>query len=290
MALTFDDGPDGRWTPKILDILKQKHANATFFVIGENMQDAGSGAARRCREGDIVGNRTMDPTPTSAWCRRRSEAAWRLSTAQRLFAVLTGLVRHGCSGPAFLRRRRADPRRTRSTSAVIAPQLGYLVVGLRIDPDDWQREPSGLMPAPDVIVQRVVDRLAVTGQFQGQVVLLRALGGDRSQTVAALPKLIDALRARGLKLVTVDQLAGMTRAQAMPPTSRNSVELLLDRLGFGFFRYMDLHADGRCSSSPVVLGVARPFFLATLALYHRLTAGPRRADAGPDEPGRWSRC
>ena len=79
------------------------------------------------------------------------------------------------------------------------------------------------MPSPDLIVQRVMDLLAESpdpGQPPGQVILLHDAGGDRSQTVAALPRLIDALRAKGYQLVTIDQLAGMTRAQAMPPTSR----------------------------------------------------------------------
>ena len=63
-------------------------------------------------------------------------------------------------------------------------------------------------------MQKVLDRLADTSQPPGQVILLHDAGGDRSQTVAALPKLIDALRAKGLTLVTVDDLAGMTPAQA----------------------------------------------------------------------------
>ncbi len=58
VALTFDDGPDGRWTPKILDILKAKHATATFFVIGENMQGRPDLVQREVREGDVVGNHT----------------------------------------------------------------------------------------------------------------------------------------------------------------------------------------------------------------------------------------
>ena len=77
--------------------------------------------------------------------------------------------------------------------------------------------------------------------------------------MAALPKLIDALRAEGLKLVTVDQLAGMTPMQAMPPTSRSSVELWIDRLGFGFFRYTDAILRTLFITA-IVLGVARLFF------------------------------
>ncbi|HEY3800257.1 MAG TPA: glycosyltransferase, partial [Caulobacteraceae bacterium] len=110
-------------------------------------------------------------------------------------------------------------------------------------------------------------------------------GGDRSETVAALPGLIDAIRAKGYQIVTVDQLAGMSAAQAMPPTSRSSLELLVDRMGFGFFRYMDFLLTSLFITA-IVLGVARLAFLAVLALWHRLRA-PGRAppmldpDAGP---------
>jgi len=271
VALTFDDGPDGRWTPKILDILKQKHANATFFVIGENMQNRPDLVQREVREGNIVGNHTWTHPNISMVPATQSHL--ELNTTQRLLEVLTGRSTRLFRPPFFGDAEPTTPDEI--DECVIAQQLGYLVVGLRIDPDDWQREPTGLMPAPDVIVQRVMDQLAVTGQFQGQVILMHDAGGDRTQTVAALPKLIDALRAKGLKLVTVAQLAGMTPAQAMPPTSRSSVELWIDRLGFGFFRYVDFMLTTLFITA-IVLGVARLFFLATLALYHRLTA-PGRA-------------
>ncbi len=196
-----------------------------------------------------------------------------LNTTQRLFEVLTGKSMRLFRPPYFGDAEPSTPNEVEPL--LLAQKLGYLIVGLRVDPDDWQREPNGQMPSPDTIVQRVMDRLGDTGPHEGQVVLLHDAGGDRSQTVAALPKLIDAIRARGLKLVTVDELAGMTPAQAMPPTSRTSVELLLDGLGFGFFRYMDFLLTTLFVTA-IVLGVARLFFLATLALRHRLTA-PGRA-------------
>ena len=272
VALTFDDGPDGRWTPKILDILKAKHANATFFVIGENMQDRPDLVQREVREGNLVGNHTWTHPNISLVSAAQSHL--EINTTQRLFEVLTGRSTRLFRPPYF-----GDAEPTTADEldqCVIAQKLGYLVVGLRIDPDDWCRDPRcGGTPTPDIIVKRVMDRLAVTGQYQGQVILLHDAGGDRSQTVAALPKLIDTLRASGLKLVTVDDLAGMTPMQAMPPTSRTSVELWIDRLGFGFFRYVDFMLTTLFITA-IILGVARLFFLATLALRHRFTA-PGRA-------------
>jgi cellulose synthase/poly-beta-1,6-N-acetylglucosamine synthase-like glycosyltransferase/spore germination protein YaaH/peptidoglycan/xylan/chitin deacetylase (PgdA/CDA1 family) len=285
VALTFDDGPDGRWTPKILDILKAKHANATFFAIGEHMQARPDLVQREIRDGDVVGNHTwthpnisLDPPTVSNL---------ELNTTQRLFEVLTGRSMRLFRPPFF-----GDAEPTTSDEldeTLLAQNLGYMIAGLRIDPNDWQAcsaklhaicpgQADGQMPAPNLIVRRVMEQLDQSpqpGQPPGQVILLHDAGGDRSQTVAALPRLIDALRARGLTLVTVDQLAGMTSAQAMPPTSRSSVELWVDRLGFGFFRYMD-DILTTLFITAIVLGVARLLFLASLALYHRLKA-PGRA-------------
>jgi cellulose synthase/poly-beta-1,6-N-acetylglucosamine synthase-like glycosyltransferase/peptidoglycan/xylan/chitin deacetylase (PgdA/CDA1 family) len=285
VALTFDDGPDGRWTPKILDTLKAKHASATFFVIGEHMQARPDLVRREVREGSIVGGHTWTHPNIGNESETRTDL--ELNTTQRLFEVLTGKSMRLFRPPYFGDAEPSTPNEV--APLLIAQKLGYYIVGLRVDPDDWQvcaskrgaicpGQPDGQMPSPDLIVQRVMNLLQQSpepGQPAGQVVLLHDAGGDRSQTVAALPKLIDAIRARGYRLVTIDQLAGMTAAQAMPPTSRSSWELLIDSLGFGFFRYVDFLLTTLFITA-IVLGVARLFFLASLALRHRLTA-PGRA-------------
>ena len=269
VALTFDDGPDGRWTPKILKVLEQKHVNATFFVIGENMQGRPDLVQREIRDGDVVGNHTwthpnIGETPIT-------QTDLELNTTQRLFEVLTHRSMRLFRPPYFGDAEPSTPNEV--DPLLIAQQLGYYIVGLRIDPDDWQRMPSGQMPPPNLIVQRVMDRV-VDSQDPGQVILLHDAGGDRSQTVAALPLLIDQLRAKGYRLVTIDQLAGMTPAQAMPETSRSSVELWIDSLGFGFFRYVDFLLTSLFITA-IILGVARLIFLASLALVHRFTAHGR---------------
>ncbi|MEO8115950.1 MAG: glycosyltransferase, partial [Phenylobacterium sp.] len=143
---------------------------------------------------------------------------------------------------------------------------------LRIDPDDWKK------PDPSHIVNTTIARLADTVR-PGQVVLLHDSGGDRSRTVAALPALIDAIRAHGYRLVTVGQLAGMTPVEVLPPTARNSAELLLDRIGFGFFHTVEMSLRALFITA-IVLGVARLVFLAVLALAHRSRIA-RRTPAMP---------
>jgi cellulose synthase/poly-beta-1,6-N-acetylglucosamine synthase-like glycosyltransferase/peptidoglycan/xylan/chitin deacetylase (PgdA/CDA1 family) len=257
VALTFDDGPDGRWTPKILDILKEKHAPATFFVIGKNMERFPDLVAREVREGHDVGGHSWTH-PDIAYI-PVAQTAVELTATQRLFETITGRSMR-LFRPPFLGD--AEPSTPREVSRVLlAQQQGYLTVGLRVDPDDWKK------PPPQAIIDRVMARLADTSR-PGQVVLLHDSGGDRSRTIAALPELIDQIRAHGYKLVTVAQLAGMTQAQAMPPTSRSSFELMLDRLGFGFFHDVQMTLAALFITA-IALGVARLAFLAPLALAHR---------------------
>jgi cellulose synthase/poly-beta-1,6-N-acetylglucosamine synthase-like glycosyltransferase/spore germination protein YaaH/peptidoglycan/xylan/chitin deacetylase (PgdA/CDA1 family) len=264
VALTFDDGPDGRWTPKILDILKAKHASATFFVIGENMQAAPGIVEREVREGQTVGNHTW--THPNIGATPLAQTDLELNTTQRLFEVLTGRSMRLFRPPYFGDAEPSTPGEVEPL--LVAQRLGYLIVGLRIDPDDWKK------PDPILIVSRTLSRLADTGEGAGQVVLLHDSGGDRSRTVQALPVLIDALRSHGYRLVTIDRLAGMSRDDAMPTTSRSSVELWLDRIGFGFFRYLNMAMEGLFIVA-IVLGVARLAFLAVLALWHGIRARGR---------------
>ena len=267
VALTFDDGPDGRWTPKILDILAQKQAKATFFVIGQNMQAKPELVQREVDEGHMVGGHTW--THPNIGATPVGQTMLELNTTQRLFAVLTGKSMRFFRPPYFGDAEPSTPNEVEPL--LLAQRLGYLTAGLRIDPDDWDLKH---LDSPDQITQRVLARLADTGPRAGQVVLLHDAGGDRSRTVAALPGLIDALRAHGYKLVTVDELAGMSRADALPPTSRSSLELWLDRIGFGFFRYINVGMRALFMTA-IVLGLARLFFMASLALWHRLWAPGR---------------
>jgi cellulose synthase/poly-beta-1,6-N-acetylglucosamine synthase-like glycosyltransferase/spore germination protein YaaH/peptidoglycan/xylan/chitin deacetylase (PgdA/CDA1 family) len=259
VALTFDDGPDGRWTPRILDILEAKHAQATFFVIGQNMQAKPGLVQREVRDGDMVGNHTW--THPNIAVTPLAQTDLEINTTQRLFQVLTGRSMRLFRPPYF---GDAEPSTPGEVEPLIKAQdLGYLIAGLRIDPDDWKK------PDPNLIISRVLARLQDTGEYAGQVVLLHDAGGDRSRTVQALPGLIDALRAKGYRLVTIDQLAGMSREDALPPTSRSSLSLFLDRLGFDFFRYMNDILQALFTTA-IVLGLARLLFLGVFALLQRI--------------------
>ncbi len=264
VALTFDDGPDGRWTPRILDVLKAKHAPATFFVIGKNMAAFPGLVEREVAEGHNVGNHTW--THPNIGEIPVAQTAVELSATQRLFETITGRSMRLFRPPYF---GDAEPSTPREVAPLLDAQAqGYLTVGLRIDPDDWKK------PDPANIVSTALTRLADRTVRPGQVILLHDSGGNRSRTVEALPVLIDALRAHGYTLVTIGQLAGMAPGQAMPPAARGSGELLLDRIGFGFFHAMEVTLRALFITA-IALGVARLLVLGVLAVVHRLRIGAR---------------
>jgi cellulose synthase/poly-beta-1,6-N-acetylglucosamine synthase-like glycosyltransferase/peptidoglycan/xylan/chitin deacetylase (PgdA/CDA1 family)/spore germination protein YaaH len=256
IALTFDDGPDPEWTPRILDILKTKHVPATFFIIGENAEMSPRLVQREIAEGHDVGNHTF--THPNLGDSPPGIVALELNATQRLFEALTGRSMRLFRAPYF-----GDAEPTTADELVPiaqAQQMGYISVGLHIDPNDWQR------PQADQVVARVMQQIATTNvDRKGQVVLLHDGGGERSQTVAALPRIIDGLRAKGYQFVTVSQLAGLTRDQTMPPLASGSLSRWADRsvfLALGFFG----HLIRGLLLLAIWLGVARLLLLGILAL------------------------
>ncbi|HVA95279.1 MAG TPA: glycosyltransferase [Candidatus Dormibacteraeota bacterium] len=212
IAISFDDGPDREFTPQILSILNEKKAPATFFVIGSNANQALGLIRQEYADGDEIGNHTYTHPRWNEISRTQIDV--ELNLTERLLNSTLGVKTLLFRPPYGIDH---QPETADEVAQLpIAQSMGYLIVGSRIDPHDWG-EPGGIPPAPaPVIVQRVLDQ-ARSGS--GNIVLLHDGGGDRSHTVAALPHIIDGLRAAGFKLVLVSELVGQTRAQLMPPLS-----------------------------------------------------------------------
>ncbi|MFL6726950.1 MAG: glycosyltransferase [Sphingomicrobium sp.] len=265
IALTFDDGPDPRWTPKVLDILKAKHVPATFFIVGENALTQRGLLERMIREGHEVGSHTY--THPNLATVGTTQTLFELNATQRLFQAFTGRTLKLFRAPFF---GDAEPTTADEILPVWEAQnRGYLSVGLHVDSEDWQR------PGVAAIVNNVVSGATSGGsdcndqsesQCSRNVVLLHDSGGDRSQTVAALPILIDALRARGYRFLSVSELAGLPPSEAMPPLSQSDrftarVDLaLFESIGFGIGALDFLFATA------IVLGVGRALLLTGLGL------------------------
>lgn len=274
VALTFDDGPDATWTPRILDILKQEHVPAAFFIIGENGQENPSLVKRIVAEGHDIGNHSYTHPNLGEMPGRVTDL--ELNATERLIESLTGRSTILFRPPYF---GDAEPTTSDEVEPIVrAKDLGYLTVGLHVDPDDWAT------PGADEIVKRTVE--GVTSKStdfdqRGQIVLLHDGGGDREQTVEALPRIIEQLRARGYRFVTVSELAGLKQAQTMPAVHEDH-RLFASADAVTFYA---LSTGGRIIRWTfilgILLGIGRLIFIGALALAQRLRSRRReRAHAG----------
>ena len=267
VALTFDDGPDPEWTPKILDVLKQKKASATFFLIGIQT-DKFSGIAKRIyNEGHTIGNHTFTHPDVSNISTGYMKV--ELNLTERLFASLMG-VRVTLMRPPYAIDEEPD------TSDQVRPleipqEMGYITVGNRIDPNDWSDKPR--RHSAEEISAYVLSHLPpcrVENLRCGNIVLLHDGGGDRSETVRALPMIIDGIRARGYEIAPVYELLGKTKANVMGPLPRGELwAARLDRLGFWLF---DVGIVGITWIFLVgdLLMTGRLLFIGAAAVYDRL--------------------
>lgn len=175
MHLTFDDGPDPRWTPQVLALLRRYDAKATFFAIGRSVEQHPALARRIIRDGHMLGNHTY------------SHADLTQLTASRFFLEVDrtrdAIRRATGVTPTLLRPPYGAV--SRATRALAAAR-GYRVSLWDVDPQDWRR------PGAGAIVGTVL-----AGVRPGANVLFHDGGGDRSQTLAALRELLPVLAARG---------------------------------------------------------------------------------------------
>ncbi len=264
VALTFDDGPDSRWTPRILDILKQKQVPATFFIIGENALTERGLLGRELADGHEVGNHTY--THPNLANTDSTRTLFELNATQRLFQAFTGRTLKLFRAPFF---GDAEPTTADEILPVLEAQnRGYLSVGLHVDSEDWQR--PGVATIVNNVVSGVLKNEACESPSETQcshnVVLLHDSGGDRSQTVAALPIIIDQLRARGYRFVPASELAGLSLQQAMPPLS--PADHLAARVDLGLFESLSfaIRALAFLFAAAITLGIARALALTGLGL------------------------
>jgi cellulose synthase/poly-beta-1,6-N-acetylglucosamine synthase-like glycosyltransferase/spore germination protein YaaH/peptidoglycan/xylan/chitin deacetylase (PgdA/CDA1 family) len=271
IALSFDDGPDQQFTPKILDILKKKNAPATFFVIGSAANDALGLLRREYAEGHEIGNHTYTHPRWNEISKTQIDV--ELNVTERLLNSTLGVNTLLFRPPYGIDH---QPETADEVAQLPSAQaMGYLIVGARIDPHDWG-EPGGIPPAPAAaIVQRVLDQARANA---GNIVLLHDGGGERTQTVLALPEIIDGLRAAGFQIVPVAELVGQTRAQLMPALSaRERLLARADGLIFSMYEWSRLSV-----AFIFVLGIGlvsgRAIIVGLLAIIEKFRPPP------PDHP------
>ena len=184
IALTFDDGPNANYTPQILIILRRYRIKATFFCIGSLVKRRPDLVQQEYSAGNLVGNHTWSHPylPSLA----SSKILWQLAVTSRTIQKAIG------RWPIFFR----PPYGAYDAKVLTqANRLGLTTVMWSVDPDDWS------MAGSNAIISRV---LSWAGS--GSIILMHDGGGNRAQTVQALPIIIESLLRQGFTFVTLQQM------------------------------------------------------------------------------------
>lgn len=192
VALTFDDGPDAYYTPKILDILAKNNIKATFFIVGQRAQSHPEMVKRIVNAGHAIGNHTWNHadldklTPEQI----RSEVTQTDNILTTLSGTHTNLFR--------------PPYGIASQQVVTElDSMGYKVIDWSVDTRDWARTP------PAQIMKYVQKELQ-----PGGIILEHCAGGKHenlNNTVTALPQIIAYLQKQGYTMVTIPELLGFPK-------------------------------------------------------------------------------
>ncbi|WP_428328627.1 glycosyltransferase [Mucilaginibacter sp.] len=255
IVLTFDDGPDPDYTPRILDILKKEHVPAAFFVVGSMAEKNIPILRREFDEGYEIGNHTFFHPDISTVSLQRVNL--ELNATRKLIESVTGrstiLFR-----PPF--NADAEPQ----TLAEVIPvaesrKQSYINIGESIDPWDWQ---------PGVTADSIIARV-IKQKDAGSMLLLHDAGGDtREETVKALPEIIHFFKTHGYTFTTIADVLGKTKADLMPPIKDDANSGILGSLynlliqfyfyGNWFLLYLFLSA--------IFLAVGRVILIGILAV------------------------
>jgi poly-beta-1,6 N-acetyl-D-glucosamine synthase len=205
VALTFDDGPDPQWTPQILEVLRRHGVPATFFVVGTQAARHPELVREELAAGHEVGAHTFTHSNLGGASALRSGI--ELSLTQSALAGAAGINTHLLRLPYSSDT--TEMTESDLAAARRAADLGYLLVFATQDSEDWRQ------PGPGTIVAR-----STPPAGKGAIVLLHDAGGDRSQTVEAVDRLITKLKGQGYRFTTVSELAGLPPGAAVAPVGR----------------------------------------------------------------------
>jgi len=187
IAMTFDDGPSGPLTPKLLDLAAKKHIKLTFFLIGENAARYPQLVQRELAEGHEVGNHSY----THPDLAKMSDDAVRSQIQKTQDAIISA------SGYKPVLLRPPYGAMTPRQRIWISHEFGVKIILWEVDPLDWKN------PGPDVVAERII-----SAARPGDIILSHDI---HAGTVAAMPKVFDALLAKGFKFVTVSELIAMDK-------------------------------------------------------------------------------
>ncbi|MGV3465670.1 MAG: polysaccharide deacetylase family protein [Heyndrickxia sp.] len=196
VALTFDDGPDPLYTPQILKLLKTYNAKATFFVIGEHVGEYPEIVRDEVEQGHEIANHTY--SHNFLFNSSKKQLKYEMEKTEKIIRETTGL------SAAFFR-----PIGGYYNKRIIqtARDAGYRVIiwTWNQDSKDW-KEPGAAKIADNIL----------SDTMPGDIILMHDGGGDRSQTVKALEKILPQLKKAGFEMVTVSELLMQSKYDGVP--------------------------------------------------------------------------
>jgi cellulose synthase/poly-beta-1,6-N-acetylglucosamine synthase-like glycosyltransferase/spore germination protein YaaH/peptidoglycan/xylan/chitin deacetylase (PgdA/CDA1 family) len=208
MVLSFDDGPDPKYTRQILDILSHEHVPAVFFMIGINAEANIPLVKRIYKEGYEIGSHTFTHPNMAEVSHTR--AVLELKATQLLIESITG---HSTTLFRAPFNADSEPETLQELLPVaMSKKYNFLTVGESIDPNDWE---------PGINADSIFNRV-VRQQDKGSIILLHDAGGNREATVQALPRIIRYFKDKGYTFTTVGDLIDEKKDQLMPPVPKNS--------------------------------------------------------------------
>jgi cellulose synthase/poly-beta-1,6-N-acetylglucosamine synthase-like glycosyltransferase/peptidoglycan/xylan/chitin deacetylase (PgdA/CDA1 family) len=265
LVLTFDDGPDPEFTPRILDILKQYKVPAVFFVLGSQANRYPELTRRIVAEGHEIGNHTF----THPNLDRVSDIQMNMeiNATQRVIESTTGRATLLFRPPYAedIEPETADALRT----ILATSKAGYFTVSTRIDGKDWW------LASPQAIVNRVVQG---SQEGEGNIILLHDAGGNRDATVQALPALITTLQAENFEFASLATMLGRTRDELMPPVDASINPFLAgDAVAYALVRTLE-NAVYFAFMAAILLTLARTGFIVLLAVRKKMPRNVAPAD------------
>lgn len=192
IAMTFDDGPSGPNTPRLLDLAAKKHIRLTFFLIGENAAHYPALVQRELAEGHQVGNHSYTHPVLS----KMSDEAVRSELQKTQDAIIDA------AGYKPVLMRPPYGAMTPAQRRWVAREFGFKIILWDVDPLDWKN------PGPEVVARRII-----AATRPGSIILSHDI---HSGTVDAMPQVFDTLLAKGFKFVTVSELVAMDKGPVKP--------------------------------------------------------------------------
>lgn len=199
-SITFDDGPNPKYTPMVLDILKEKQVKATFFLIGKHVEKYPAVARRILLEGHEIGNHTYSHKELFPTRKRiiKNQVHKGQRAIEKNLGIKTELFR---------------PPRGLYTNAVrqMLVNFNYKIILWTISSTDW----IGLSPAKIALrIQKFIHYGAII-LFHDSGALVKAEGANRENTVKALPLVIDLLKESGYQILPVGEMIALEEKQSV---------------------------------------------------------------------------